>query len=179
MSARTAVVAALAAAAFVVLPTHPTFAAFSAAGTGTGLTTSASIPPSVAPTAVVSGRDVTVSWPTTTLSSGTPAEAYTVRRYDTSNAAQTVLADCIARPRPAVSNTTCLQNWVYTVQPRTASWTGGRARRVPPSPSQPRPSCSTPRLRSRRCRPASPARSATTSSAKPSRSTSTRRPGRH
>ena len=46
MSARTAVVAVLAAAAFVVLPTHQTFAAFSATGVGTGLTTSASIPPS-------------------------------------------------------------------------------------------------------------------------------------
>ena len=128
MSARTAVVAVLAAAAFVVLPTHRTFAVFSATGVGTGLTTSATIPPAASPTATVSGRDVTVSWPTTTLSSGMPAEAYTVRRYDTSNAEQTVLTDCIAP-----TSTSCVENdvpagtWVYTVQARTASWTGAES----------------------------------------------------
>ncbi|HYN32506.1 MAG TPA: hypothetical protein VES40_07765 [Ilumatobacteraceae bacterium] len=125
MSVRTAAVAVLATAAFVVLPTHQTLAAFSADGVGSGLTASASIPSSAAPSATVVGRDVTVSWPTTTLSSGVPAEGYTVRRYDTSNAAQTVLADCIA---PA--STSCVENnvpigtWVYTVQARTGSWTG-------------------------------------------------------
>jgi hypothetical protein len=128
MSARTAVVAVLAAAAFVVLPTHQVLAAFSASGGGTGLTISASIPSSAAPTAVVVGRDVTVSWPTTTLSSGTPAAAYTVRRYDTSNVAQTVLTACIAP-----TSTSCIEQnvpvgtWRYTVQARTASWTGAES----------------------------------------------------
>ncbi len=53
---------------------------------------------------------------------------YTVRRYDTSNAAQTVLTDCIAP-----TTTSCVEHnvpagtWVYTVQARTASWTGAES----------------------------------------------------
>jgi hypothetical protein len=73
----------------------------------------------------VGGREVTLSWSATTLTGGTPAESYTVRRYDTSNIAQAVLAGC-----DVVTTTSCVENnvpigaWTYTVQARIGSWAG-------------------------------------------------------
>src|SRR5688500_14404179 len=42
------------------------------------------VPTAATPTASVSNQSVTVSWTATTLSGGTPASGYTVRRYDAS-----------------------------------------------------------------------------------------------
>ncbi len=116
----------LAAAALVVVPVAETaFAAFSGAGSGTGLVSSASLPSSAAPVASAVAREVTVAWPQTTLSSGVPAASYIVRRYNTSNVEQTVLADC-----NAVTTTSCVEHnvpigtWVYSVQARMGSWAG-------------------------------------------------------
>ncbi len=66
-----------------------------------------------------------LSWSATTLTGGTPAESYTVRRYDTSNVAQAVLAGC-----DVVTTTSCVENnvpigaWTYSVQARMGSWAG-------------------------------------------------------
>src|SRR5688572_15087262 len=51
------------------------------------------VPTAATPTASVSNQSVTVSWTATTLSGGTPASGYTVRRYNPSLVSQTVLAN--------------------------------------------------------------------------------------
>jgi hypothetical protein len=77
---------------------------------------------------VASGREVTLSWPETTLSGGTPAGAYIVRRYDTSNIAQSILDACVT-----VTTTSCVEHnvpvgtWSYSVQARMGSWTGAES----------------------------------------------------
>ncbi len=125
---RAAVATLLASVAFVALPANLVSAAFSATGAGAGRATLQSIPQSAGPVAVASGREVTVSWAMTTLSGGTPAGAYTVRRYDTSNAAQTVLDACVT-----VTTTSCVEHnvpigtWVYSVQARMGLWTGAES----------------------------------------------------
>ena len=122
---RAAVATLLAAAAFVALPMRVASAAFSANGAGSGRATLQSIPEAGSPVAVASGREVTVSWSTTTLSGGTPAGAYTVRRYDTSSVAQSILDACVT-----VTTTSCVEHnvpigtWKYSVQARMGSWTG-------------------------------------------------------
>jgi hypothetical protein len=128
MLRRAAVVILLTAAAFVASPAEFAEAAFSANAAGLGLATSQSIPVSAAPVAAASGREVTLSWSATTLSGGTPAAAYTVRRFDMSSAAQTVLDACVT-----VTATTCVENnvptgtWTYSVQARMGSWTGAES----------------------------------------------------
>ena len=71
---------------------------------------------------------MTVSWAVTTLSGGTAAGAYTVRRYDSSNVVQSILDACIT-----VTATNCVEHnvpvgtWKYSVQARIASWTGAES----------------------------------------------------
>ena len=125
---RAAVATLLASVAFVALPVRFVSAAFSATGAGSGRATLQSIPESAGPVAVASGREVTVSWSVTTLSGGTPAGAYTVRRYDTSNVAQTVLDACVT-----VTTASCVEHnvpigtWRYSVQARMGSWSGAES----------------------------------------------------
>jgi hypothetical protein len=113
------VVAALAPAAGAV------HAVYSANATGPASSASQSVPASAAPTAVVAGVDVTVSWQATTMSGGTPVGSYTVRRYDTAGDAQPVGADC-----DVVTTNTCIERnvpfgtWRYSVQPRQGNWSG-------------------------------------------------------
>ncbi len=122
MLARAAVVGLLTSVAFVTYPAPPVTAAFLASGSGSALATSQSIPAPAPPVAVAGGREVTLSWPTTTLTGGTAVTSYTVRRYDTSNIAQTVLSGC-----DVVTTTSCVENnvpigtWTYSVQARLES----------------------------------------------------------
>ncbi len=128
MLARAAVVTLLASVALVASPTGSASAAFAAAGSGSGRAMTQSIPQPEAPVAVAVGREVTLSWPTTTLSGGTPAAAYTVRRFDTSNVAQTILDACVT-----VTTTTCVEHnvpigtWKYSVRALMGSWTGAES----------------------------------------------------
>ena len=100
-------------------------AAFSAAGAGSGSSGAQSIPASAAPIATAVGRNVTVSWQTTTLSGGTAAPQYVVRRYDAAGVLQTIGANCLT-----VTTTSCIENnvpygtWRYSVQAKHGSWTG-------------------------------------------------------
>ena len=125
---RAAVATLLAAVAFVALPMRFASAAFSSSGAGSARATLQSIPQAAAPVGVSSGHDVTLSWAATTLSGGTPATAYTVRRYNTSNVAQPVLDACIT-----VTTTSCVEHnvpagtWLYSVQARMGSWTGAES----------------------------------------------------
>ncbi len=131
MLARAVGVGLLASAVFVACPPRQAGAEFLATGTGSALAAAQSIPESVPPVAIVSGREVALSWSATTLTGGTPAESYTVRRYDTSNVAQVVLTGC-----DVVTTTSCVENnvpvgaWTYSVQARMGSWVGAEG---PPS----------------------------------------------
>ncbi|MFM2077309.1 MAG: hypothetical protein RJA49_1199, partial [Actinomycetota bacterium] len=128
MNAKAVAVTLLATTAFVAFPMRDATAAFSASTTGTGSAAAQSVPQSSAPVAVAVGREVTVSWAATTLSGGTPAGSYVVRRYDTSNNAQTILSACTT-----VTTTSCVEHnvpsgtWVYSVQAAMASWTGAES----------------------------------------------------
>jgi hypothetical protein len=117
MLARAVGVALLASAVFVACPARQAGAEFLATGTGPASATAQSVPESVPPVAIVSGREVSLSWTATTLTGGTPAESYIVRRYDASNVTQAVLAGC-----DTVTSTSCVENnvpigaWTYSVQ---------------------------------------------------------------
>ena len=115
--------------AFAMLPgPGVAYAAFSAVASGLSAAQAQAIPISAAPNAVAVGREVTVSWQQTTLSGGTPAQTYTVRRYDTSGVLQTIAPDCVV-----VAATTCTEHgvpfgvWQYSTQARQASWTGSES----------------------------------------------------
>src|SRR5688572_10924287 len=54
-------------------------------GSGNARASAQTIPTAATPTASVTNQSVTVSWTATTLSGGTPATGYVVRRYNTSN----------------------------------------------------------------------------------------------
>lgn len=100
-------------------------ATFSAVASGSSSAGAQSIPVSAAPNAVAVGREVTVSWPATTLSGGTVAVGYTVRRYDTSGNIQTIAADCLN-----VAATNCTEHsvpfgaWRYSIVSQQGSWSG-------------------------------------------------------
>ena len=84
-----------------------------------------SVPQPAAVLATAIGRDVAVSWPTTTLSGGTPATAYSVRRYDANGVLSATLTDCATG-----GGTSCVDSNVptgtyrYTVQAGLQSWRG-------------------------------------------------------
>src|SRR5688572_16316705 len=63
-------------------------------GSGSSRASAQTVPTAATPTASVSNQDVTVSWTATTLSGGTPASGYIVRRYNASLVQQTILANC-------------------------------------------------------------------------------------
>ena len=73
---------------------HLHMASFTSGGSGSGTIGAQSIPQAEAPDAVVTGRNVTVSWSTTTMSGGTPAPGYVVRRYDIGGSQATILSNC-------------------------------------------------------------------------------------
>jgi hypothetical protein len=115
-------------AAMLVLPS-PMLIAFSAGGVVSGSLLAQSIPQAAAPTAVVSGRDATVTWPATSLSGGTAASGYIVRRYATNGTPQTVGAAC----NGTVAATSCVEHnvddgtWRYSVQAKSGGWTGAES----------------------------------------------------
>ncbi|MFZ4717947.1 MAG: hypothetical protein ACOYMR_00895 [Ilumatobacteraceae bacterium] len=118
-------VALLATTAFVAFGHGDAAALFAATANGPALASAQSVPPTTAPTVSAFDQAVTVSWPAATLSGGTPATGYVVRRYNLSNVVQTVLPAC-----SAVTGTSCVEQpvpigtWRYSVQPVLGTWTG-------------------------------------------------------
>ena len=84
------------------------------------------VPPGNTPDVSAAGRDMTISWAESVLTGGTPASGYVVRRFDTNNVEQTVLAGCDT----IITGLTCTENlvpagtWKYTVTPLFNSWMG-------------------------------------------------------
>jgi hypothetical protein len=104
----------------------PQLVRYSSAGSGTSRSGSQVVPAAAAPTPVANGRNVTISWPATTLSGGTPSNGYVVRRYNQSLVLQTIGSAC----QGVITATSCVEanvptgTWEYTVQPSHFGWTG-------------------------------------------------------
>lgn len=79
------------------------------------------------PTATVQNQNsVVVAWAATGMTNGVAATGYTVTRFDSSNAAQTVLAGCSG----VITALTCTETgvpdgaWTYRVTPQYRNWRG-------------------------------------------------------
>jgi hypothetical protein len=100
-------------------------AAWTKTGPGYGYSKAQTMSSGNAPTASVSGRNVTVSW---TASSGAavPVDGYKVRRYADGGGVQTIGANCTG----TIAALTCTENnvasgdWRYTVAPVHQGWQG-------------------------------------------------------
>jgi hypothetical protein len=99
---------------------------WSSASAGNARATAQTVPQAGTPTPVANARNVTVSWPATTLSGGTTSAGYIVRRYNTSNVLQTIGASCqgVITATSCTETNTPLGTWKYTVQPSHFSWLG-------------------------------------------------------
>ncbi|MEO8477957.1 MAG: hypothetical protein ABI572_13040 [Actinomycetota bacterium] len=101
-------------------------AAWVGAGSGSAWTKAASAPAGSAPTASVSGSNVTLSWTAARFPDSTAVNGYTVQRFDGGHVAQAVGASCSG----TVNALTCTEaavpqgTWTYAVTPKQALWTG-------------------------------------------------------
>ncbi len=101
-------------------------ASYSAATAGDGRSIAQLVPPGPTPAALAVGRDMTVTWSESTLTGGTPASDYLVRRYDTNSVEANVGAGCAG----LVGGLSCVESavpagtWQYTITPILGGWTG-------------------------------------------------------
>ena len=101
-------------------------AAWLAAGLGTGAAQADSIPKASTPTASVSGRNVTVTWPAVKFINGTNVSGYTVARYAADGTAQTIKTNCTG----TISGLSCTEravpsgSWTYSVKAHQSVWSG-------------------------------------------------------
>ena len=99
---------------------------YSGSGLGGAGTDAQTVPQSGAPTALVTGHNVSVSWPATTMSGGTPAPGYVVQRYTSAGVAVPILASCSG----TVTSTSCIESsvpdgqWRYSVHTVAGNWSG-------------------------------------------------------
>jgi hypothetical protein len=111
-------------AATVLVACGSASAGWSTGGSGSGYSGAKTMPAGNAPTASVSGRNVTVSW--TAAGGAVPVDGYVVKRYDPADDQQPAGADCSG----TVAGTSCTEHgvepgdWRYTVAPARASWHG-------------------------------------------------------
>jgi hypothetical protein len=101
-------------------------ASYSAASAGDGGSVAQLVPPGNTPSASAVSRDITVTWAPTSLTGGTPATGYLVRRYTTTGVEHAVLDECTG----VVVTLSCTEHdvptgsWRYTVTPLFGNWTG-------------------------------------------------------
>jgi hypothetical protein len=99
---------------------------YSGSAGGAAGSSSQTVPQAAAPTALVSGSTVTVSWSTTTLSGGPPAPGYIVRRYTSVGVPTSTLSNCTG----TITSTSCVESgvpngqWKYSVRAVAGSWQG-------------------------------------------------------
>ena len=123
-------ITALTAAILVVLQ-GVAMAAWIATGTGVGGAHALSVPRANAPSGSVSGRNVTVTWPEVSLTTGAAADGYTVTRYSSAGTAEIVKASCAGTQ----TGLSCTENavppgsWTYTVSAKRALWVGAESDR--------------------------------------------------
>ncbi|MFN8024607.1 MAG: hypothetical protein U0Q03_23970 [Acidimicrobiales bacterium] len=101
-------------------------AGYGAPGAGSASADAQSIPVPAAPTAVVTGANVVVSWTAVTLSGGTPVSGYSLERLDATGTPTAILAGCAG----TITGVTCTENgvpagtWSYRVRALIGSWVG-------------------------------------------------------
>lgn len=119
-------VAALAVFAVFALLMGTAWAAWSAAGTGSGRVASQSVPQGNTPTVSLSVRNVTVSWAAVTLSGGTPAAGYRLARYPSTGTTAQSMTSCtgVIAALSCTETSVPVGSWRYTVTPVQGSWTG-------------------------------------------------------
>jgi hypothetical protein len=102
------------------------FAAWEITGDGEGRAKADSMPTGSTPSATVSNRNVTVTWPQVTIPGRGPADSYRVTRYNESGEAQTIISNCTGQ----ITGLTCTEigvpggQWRYSVSPNYALWVG-------------------------------------------------------
>ena len=102
------------------------FASWVGAGSGDAFTGAVSMPGGPTPTSSATGRTVTVNWPAVQFPDSTNVNAYVIKRYNTSDVAQTIGASCDG----TITSLTCTESavppgiWTYTVTPKHGAWLG-------------------------------------------------------
>lgn len=103
-------------------------ASYAASGASTVTSLGQTVPQAAAPIASANGSAVDVSWPATTLSGGTLARLYTVRRFDTAGALLATLSNCATNGATScIDNGVAAGSYVYTVQAGVGLWLGGQS----------------------------------------------------
>ncbi len=100
---------------------------------GNGAALATSVNQASSPSAVVTGRSVSVSWSPSTMANGDAVSGYTIQRYDAATLTlQTTGAGCVG----TLTTTSCTETrvpagtWVYSVIPRfAANWRGPESAR--------------------------------------------------
>jgi hypothetical protein len=109
-------------------PASAAFASWSAPGPGSGAGAATVMPSGSAPTGVVGGTSVTVSWVASTLPGGSPVGGYVVGRV---NAVTGVPATVGSGCSGVIATTSCTEasvpagTWAYTETPEQLNWRGG------------------------------------------------------
>ena len=102
------------------------FASWVGAGSGHAFTGAVSMPGGPTPTSSATGRTVTVNWQAVQFPDSTNVNAYVIKRYNTSDVAQTIGASCDG----TITSLTCTESavppgiWTYTVTPKHGAWLG-------------------------------------------------------
>ena len=106
----------------------PVEAAFAVTASGSTPSLAQSIPQAAAPLASAASSAVTTSWSSTTLSGGTAATVYSVRRYDLSNVLLSTLTNCATGGAlSCVEAGVPTGTYQYTVQAGLLSWLGAES----------------------------------------------------
>ena len=128
------VLIALLAASLLVGGLDSAYAAWTVDGEGSAGAKAVEILEASKPTAAASGREVTVSWPASNYSNGSPVEDYTVKRYDSDGNAHNVGSEC----SNTVSELECTEHdlspgtWRYSVTPKAGNWEGDESAKSDP-----------------------------------------------
>ena len=107
-------------------------AAWSATGTGAGRAAATGVPAGPTPAVSVTGRNVTVSWPATTLSTGDAVTGYSVRRVASNGATATIGASCntVQTGLSCTETAVAPGTWSYGIAARVATWSGSEGTRT-------------------------------------------------
>lgn len=104
------------------------YASYAASATVTVASSAQIVPRATAPLAAANGSTITVSWPATTLSGGTPAPQHTVRRYDTAGVLLVTLPACaIGGATSCIDTGVAAGSYAYTVQAGVGAWLGAES----------------------------------------------------
>jgi hypothetical protein len=103
------------------------FGAWGGSGSGGGSSKAHSLPTGNSPTTSINGRNVAVSWTTSSYAGSTNVSDYTVKRYDSGGTVQSIGSNCSG----TISALTCTESnvpsgsWKYSVTPKAGNnWVG-------------------------------------------------------